>query len=152
MKKLLFLVLLFAASYSVKAQDLTWYTNLDKAIEVSNQTKKPLMLFFTGSDWCYWCHRLDGEVFSKSEFTTWAKNNVILVEVDFPRKTTLSTELQTQNNKLQQFFSIQGFPTVVFVNAVKKEGKIVYDKIGTSGYIEGGPAKWLSNANGILKK
>ncbi|MFM2228479.1 MAG: hypothetical protein RL664_1822, partial [Bacteroidota bacterium] len=28
-----------------------WETDLNKAIAVSYETKKPIMLFFTGSDW-----------------------------------------------------------------------------------------------------
>ena len=34
------------------------------------------MLFFTGSDWCGWCMRLQREVFLTPEFTKWAKDNV----------------------------------------------------------------------------
>ena len=47
------------------------------------------MLFFTGSDWCGWCIRLQKEVFFKPEFTKWAAENVVLVELDFPRKSTI---------------------------------------------------------------
>lgn len=152
MKKILLLVILIAGSVAVKAQELTWYNNLDKAIEISNQTKKPMLLFFTGSDWCGWCHRLQDEVFKQPEFVEWAKANVVLVEVDFPRKTALAPEIQNQNNHLQQEFGIQGYPTVWFVNASKKEDKIVYDKLGQTGYVAGGPPVWLGVANGILKK
>lgn len=45
MKKIIMLVLLVAGSMAVKAQELVWTNNLDKAIEISNQTKKPLLLF-----------------------------------------------------------------------------------------------------------
>jgi thioredoxin-related protein len=67
------------------AQDLTWHTDMEKAISISQKEKKPIMLFFTGSDWCGWCIRLQKEVFKKPEFIEWAKSNVVLVEVDFPR-------------------------------------------------------------------
>ncbi len=152
MKKIIMLVLLVAGSVVVKAQGLVWTNNLDKAIQISNQTKKPLLLFFTGSDWCGWCHRLQNEVFKMEEFVAWAKSNVVLVEVDFPRKTPLTPELQSQNNKLQQLFGVQGYPTVWFVNATKNEGEISYDKLGSTGYLAGGASVWLANANAILKK
>ena len=152
MKKIIMIVLLVAGSVTVQAQELIWYNNLDKAMEISKSTSKPLLLFFTGSDWCGWCHRLQDEVFKKPEFTAWAKKNVVLVEVDFPRKTALAPELQTQNNQLQQFFAVRGYPTVWFVNASKKDGKIEYEKLGSTGYLAGGTVTWLSTANSILNK
>lgn len=152
MKKILITLLLVIGSYAVEAQELVWNNNLNKAMEISKKTKKPLLLFFTGSDWCGWCMRLQNEVFKKPEFVTWATNNVVLVEVDFPRKTALSPELTAQNNELQQFFAVQGYPTVWFVNATKVDGKTNFDKLGSTGYLAGGPVAWLDVANGIIKK
>ncbi len=144
--------MLVIGSYAVEAQELVWNNNLNKAMEISKKTKKPLLLFFTGSDWCGWCIRLQTEVFKKPEFAAWAKENVVLVEVDFPRRTALSAELTAQNNELQQFFAVQGYPTVWFVNASKVDGKTNFDKLGSTGYLAGGPAAWLDVANGIIKK
>ena len=82
------------------------------------------MLFFTGSDWCGWCIRLQKEVFYKPEFIEWANDNVVLVDIDFPRnKSKQSAELQQQNNLLQQQFGIQGYPTIHFVRPDKIDGK-----------------------------
>ena len=152
MKKIFITLLLVVGSYAVEAQELVWNNNLNKAMEISKKTKKPLLLFFTGSDWCGWCMRLQTEVFKKPEFVTWAKDNVVLVEVDFPRRTALSPELTTQNNELQQFFAVQGYPTVWFVNASRVDGKTNFDKLGSTGYLAGGPAAWLNVATGIIKK
>ena len=58
-------------------KELVWYTDMNQAIAVSQKEKKPMMLFFTGSDWCGWCIRLQNEVFKKDEFTKWAKENEI---------------------------------------------------------------------------
>ncbi len=152
MKKILITLLLVIGSYAVEAQELVWNNNLNKAMEISKKTKKPLLLFFTGSDWCGWCIRLQTEVFKKPEFVTWAKDNVVLVELDFPRRTALSAELTAQNNELQQFFAVQGYPTVWFVNATSVDGKVNFDKLGSTGYLAGGPSAWLDVANGIIKK
>ena len=152
MKKILITLLLVIGSYAVEAQELVWNNNLNKAMEISKKTKKPLMLFFTGSDWCGWCIRLQTEVFKKPEFAAWAKDNVVLVEVDFPRRTALSAELTAQNNELQQFFAVQGYPTVWFVNATSVDGKANFDKLGSTGYLAGGPSAWLNVANGFIKK
>ncbi|HYV91249.1 MAG TPA: thioredoxin family protein [Chitinophagales bacterium] len=151
MKKILLVSLLIVGACAVEAQELVWTNNIDKAMEISQKTKKPLMLFFTGSDWCGWCKRLQNEVFTKPEFVTWAKDNVVLVEIDFPRRTPLTPELQAQNNQLQQFFAVQGYPTVWFVTASKKDGKINFEKLGSTGYLAGGPNAWLEAANRILQ-
>ena len=150
MKKIFIALLLIVGSIAVQAQELKWETNLDKAAAVSMKTKKPLFLFFTGSDWCGWCMRLQKEVLNTPEFAAWAKDNVILVEVDFPRRSPQLPETQKQNNELQQIFQVQGYPTVWFSTPTKKDGKINLDKIGSIGYVAGGPSKWLEGANQII--
>ena len=152
MKKILLTLLFILGSYAVEAQELVWNNNLKNSIEISNKTKKPLLLFFTGSDWCGWCIRLQTEVFKTPEFKKWANENVVLVELDFPRRTVLAPEITEQNNQLQQFFAVQGYPTVWFVNATLNDGKINMDKLGNTGYLAGGQKVWLETANGILKK
>ncbi len=152
MKKILITVLLVVGSLTVQAQELTWETNLKKASEVSMKTKKPLLLFFTGSDWCGWCIRLQNEVLKKPEFAAWAKENVVLVELDFPRRTPQIPEIQQQNMELQQIFQVQGYPTVWFALPSTVDGKMNLAKLGSTGYVAGGPSKWLETANQILGK
>ncbi|WP_298221281.1 thioredoxin family protein [Flavobacterium sp.] len=152
MKKILITLLLVVGSLTVQAQELTWETSLKKATEVSIKTKKPLLLFFTGSDWCGWCIRLQNEVLKKPEFAAWAKENVVLVELDFPRRTPQLPEIQQQNAELQQIFEVRGYPTVWFALPSVADGKTNLAKLGSTGYVAGGPAKWLEGANQILGK
>jgi len=152
MRKIFITLLLVVGTMAASAQELTWHTDMNKAVAISNKTKKPLMLFFTGSDWCGWCIRLQKEVLKTPEFATWAKDNVVLVELDFPRRTEQATEIKAQNAQLQQTFQVMGYPTVWFVNATNKDGKVNFDKLGSTGYVAGGPSAWLDGANKILKK
>ena len=152
MKKIVFTLLLVLGSMTIEAQELTWHTDINKAMEVSKKTKKPLFLFFTGSDWCGWCIRLQKEVFRTPEFTKWAKENVVLVELDYPRQTPQKPEIVKQNAELQQTFAVQGYPTVWFVNVTKNGGKDNLVKIDKTGYVAGGPTAWLAVADNILKK
>ena len=151
MKKILITVLVVMGSFAVQAQELKWETDINKAISVSNKTKKPMLLFFTGSDWCGWCIRLQKEVLKTPEFATWANKNVVLVELDYPRSKPQSDAIKNQNNGLQQTFGIQGFPTVWFATASTKGGKPSFTGIGNTGYVAGGPKAWLAVADGILK-
>lgn len=152
MKKIIVALLLFVGSFAAEAQELVWETNVTKAMAISTETKKPLLLFFTGSDWCGWCIRLQKEVLKTPEFATWAKENVVLVELDYPRKAPQTEEIKKQNNELQMAFGIQGFPTIILANATTKEGKVNFEGIGSTGYVAGGPSAWLAVANGFLKK
>lgn len=153
-KKIFITLLLVFSSLSIQAQEeLTWHTDMSKATDISIKENKPMFLFFTGSDWCGWCIRLQKEVFKTPEFIKWAKENVVLVELDFPRKNEQTDAVKMQNAQLQQQLQVRGYPTVWFVSAVKTdEGKVNLTALGSTGYVAGGPEKWLEGANQIIKK
>lgn len=145
-------MMLVFGSAAMQSQELNWHTNVKEAIAIGNKEKKPLLLFFTGSDWCGWCIRLQKEVLKTPEFAKWANANVILVELDYPKRTPQTPEIKKQNNELQEVFGIQGFPTIYLANGTNKDGKVNFEGLGSTGYVAGGPAAWLEVANGILKK
>lgn len=147
------LLILFFISFSISnAQELTWHTDMSKASELAIKEKKPMLLFFTGSDWCGWCIRLQKEVLKTTEFEKWAKENVVLVELDFPKRTPQDETIKAQNHQLQSMFQVRGYPTVWFVAPEKKEGKMNLSGLGNTGYVAGGPEKWLTVAKGIVSK
>lgn len=168
MKNTKTLILVFAlfASFCVNAQsetskkeeNLTWYTDIMKANEISMASKKPIFAFFTGSDWCGWCRKIQNDVFSKPEFIQWANKNVVLVELDFPRNKTLSPELVQQNASLQQAFQVQGYPTIWMFFLSQTTGSAQYniESLGSLGYPQGAEkgkeeVKFLKDANSILE-
>ena len=138
---------------SIQAQkELTWHTDMSKATDVSIKENKPMFLFFTGSDWCGWCIRLQKEVFKTPEFIKWAKDNVVLVELDFPRKNEQTDAVKMQNAQLQQQLQVRGYPTVWFVSAAKTaEAKVNLTALGSTGYVAGGPKVWIDGANQIIQ-
>ena len=149
MKKLLLILVAFS-SISLFAQELSWETDMSKAAERAEKEHKVIMLFFTGSDWCGWCIRLQNEVFKQADFKSWAQEKVVLVELDFPRNTPQSEDIKNQNVTLSQMFEVKGYPTVWFVKPSKAGEKINLEKIGSTGYVAGGPGAWLLGANQIL--
>jgi len=153
MKKLLFFTFVVLYSFTIQAQDeLTWYTDVSKATDIALKENKPMFLFFTGSDWCGWCIRLQKEVFKTPEFIKWAQENVVLVELDFPRKNNQTDAVKAQNAQLQQQLQVRGYPTVWFVSALKTaEAKVNLNALGSSGYVAGGPKVWIEGANQIIK-
>jgi len=152
MKKLILLLFVsFSLNSFSQQSSLDWHTDMNKAIEISVKTQKPMLLFFTGSDWCGWCKRLVKEVYDRPEFAKWAKNNVVLVEIDFPRRSKLSEETQKQNRELQQMFGVRGYPTIWFVKPeTKNQASVNLSQLGSTGYVAGGPTKWIESAEKIL--
>lgn len=151
MKKII-LFLLLVTTLHVSAQELTWHTDINKAIEISKKDKKPIILFFTGSDWCGWCIKLQKEVFFTEPFQKWAKQHVILVELDYPRKKQLEPALQQQNAQLQQMFQVKGYPTAFIVIPENVEGKVNLKQLAKSGYVAGGPEKWIESVQAAFPK
>lgn len=142
-----------------KTEALEWHTDILKANEVSKASNKPIFAFFTGSDWCGWCKKLQRDVFAKPEFMEWAKKNVVLLELDFPRAKKLSPELTQQNAGLQQTFQVQGFPTIwmFFLAKDEKTKNFTISPLGSLGYPQGAEMgkeelKFLKDANSILKQ
>lgn len=153
MKKIqLLLALTVLMSLSTMAQeDLTWHTDMNKAFDIAIKEKKPILMFFTGSDWCGWCMKLQNEVLKTADFKKWAKDKVVLVELDFPRRKEQDQNIKIQNYQLQQMFNVRGYPTIFFVNPEKTaEGKKNLKALGSTGYVRGGAQKWLEVANTIV--
>jgi protein disulfide-isomerase len=148
MKKLIvFAFVLIFQNINSQQSTLNWHTDLNKAVNISLSEKKPIMLFFTGSDWCGWCMRLKKEVFNFPEFETWTKENVVLVELDFPRRKAIDPKILNQNRELARIFGVSGYPTVWFVNPQKLDSnKLNFIKLGKLGYLAGGTNKWISAA------
>ena len=94
---LVFIIIALAQTNNAQTVDLNWHTDLSKAVSISINEKKPIMLFFTGSDWCGWCMRLKKEVFNHEKFKIWSDDQIILVELDFPRRKKLEPNILNQN-------------------------------------------------------
>ncbi|MBA0883546.1 thioredoxin family protein [Flavobacterium undicola] len=152
MKKIYLIAIFFIGLVATQAQELKWYTDVKEAVAVGNKQNKPLLLFFTGSDWCTWCMRLQKEVLTTPEFTKWAKEKVILVEVDDPRRIAQAPEIRQEYDQIRGVLGIVGYPTVYFVRGEKKDEKFNLHALGKTGYVAGGPVVWLEVANGILNQ
>ncbi|WP_248723961.1 thioredoxin family protein [Seonamhaeicola sp. ML3] len=154
MRKLVFVLAVFSIfTVEVNAQErVKWYTDINEAVEVASAQDKKLMLFFTGSDWCGWCKRLQKEVFATNDFMEWS-NKVVLVELDFPRRTPQDETIRNQNLYLQSIFKVRGYPSVYFVKPEKKpDGKTNLQNLGKTGYVRGGASAWLNVANNIVNR
>jgi protein disulfide-isomerase len=126
-------------SQVVSQPESHWLTDYKKAQEEAKSSNKFLLMEFTGSDWCGPCILLQREVFSSPEFQDYAKKNLVLLEVDFPRMKTQPHEVVAQNQELAYRYGISVFPSAIILNGDgKKVGELLgYDPgAGSKGYIE----------------
>ena len=146
MTRIFLAFILSISTYTIgAAQD--WELDLTNAIERASQKKVPIILVFQGSDWCAPCIKLDREVWSTEEFKTYAHNNFIMLQADFPRKkkNTLSKDQQEKNNMLAEKYNYKGvFPLVVVLDA---KGEIM----GETGYLKMSAAEYIDHLNTLVK-
>lgn len=133
----IFLCMMFLnANQSLEAaanntRNLKWLTNYEEAVNLSKSTSKPIVMFFTGSDWCGWCNRLEEEVFDTIAFQEIAGDKFIFLKLDYPLYTSLDARTSAQNKQLQKKYDIRSYPTLVLLDTQQQ-------KIGMTGYKPGG--------------
>ena len=135
-------IFISGAFASAESDRLTDYKQAQQEAKAGN---KFLLLNFTGSDWCGWCKKFDKEVLLQPEFKDYARDNLVVVELDFPRGKPQTPELRKQNQELAQQYEIVGFPTIVVLSA---DGQKLwrYD-----GYFPDGPAAFIAQLQKLRK-
>jgi protein disulfide-isomerase len=136
-----------------------WYTNMNDAYKQAQKLNKPILVNFTGSDWCGWCKKLTASVFSQSDFKSWADKNVVLLELDYPRGKELPPHLKTQNENIRAAVGVMGYPSVYLMdlklNAAAKTYEVVtYGKTGyksTVGEFTGEVDKMIATKASTIK-
>ena len=94
-----------------------WTMDLDAAKKLAAETKLPILLDFSGSDWCGWCKVMEENVFTQPEWAAYATNNLIMVLLDFPSdKSRVPEKYVARNEALQTEYGVQGFPTFVVLD------------------------------------
>ena len=106
-----------------------WLTDLDAAKAQGVKENKPVLVDFTGSDWCPPCKSLHKVVFESPEFAA-AASLYVLVELDFPRNKPQTPELKAKNREWQQKYAVSSFPTILLLDA--KSGE-VFGRVGGFG-------------------
>lgn len=166
MKRIAFALALTLAAFTVKAEEAVkpatsgatpgeWTMDFDAAKKVAAEKKLPLFINFTGSDWCGWCKLMDASVFSKEAWKAYAKENLLLVWIDFPRDATLVPEqFKSRNETLQREFGVRGFPTYIVLesDATTSLGQLGASREATPETFIRGLRKLFLNRPGELNK
>lgn len=105
----------------LKKESEHWVTDLPAALAQAKTENKLVLIDFTGSDWCPPCKILHDKVLTQKPFLDHAKQNLVLVMLDFPRSKPQSPELAKANQDLAKQFNVEGFPTLVLLDGGGKE-------------------------------
>lgn len=135
---LVFILMTMSCMAAKDTNDDIWSENFEEVLRESKISNKPILINFTGSDWCRWCIILHKEVFDQPAFIDYAKNDLILFKADFPRRIKQSDELKKQNQELLEKYQIQGFPTILLIDHE-------LNVIGRTGYREGGEIQYIEH-------
>lgn len=138
-------LLLFLLSTLSFSQD--WKASYAEALTCAKEKSKPIILVFSGSDWCGPCIKLEKTIWQSDDFKSYANDHYILYRADFPRKKAnqLSKDLTAQNGMLAERFNPKGhFPLVVLLDNEEQ-------LLGTTGYKKATPNEYISHLNTFLK-
>lgn len=136
------LLLVFGVS-GLFSQTRTWGQDYQAALDKAKKTNTPILMNFSGSDWCKWCKKLDAEVFSQDAFKQYAGKNLVLLLIDKPAQKPQSVATVKQNDALMAKYQIQGFPTVLILSPA---GEL----IARTGYQFGGAEKYVEHLKGLI--
>ncbi len=145
--------LFVTASFAFSAE--AWTRDFEAAKTRAKAENKPIFLYFTGSDWCGWCKKMEKDILTKKEFLDYASENLVLVELDYPRKPENKEKQpeaeRTQNKELDKKFKIEGYPTVYLVDAsgelLKGSGDFAEQE-----HMKDGPAGYANALKDFLAK
>jgi len=128
--KNIIIIVLFICAGSLQAQEssINWLTDFESAKDLAKKEGKPVLMYFTGSDWCAPCKKLKTDFFNTEKFAEKAQSFVLLM-VDLPRRSGVITPSQKRRNMLlsQKYNRRGSFPALVALSA---EAKILKDLNG----------------------
>lgn len=106
-------LLLAVVATTARASD-GWLTSYPDALAAAEETGKPVLAIFTGSDWCQHCRTLERNVLETPEFREWAADRVILLMIDLPQE-GISSEVRKARSRVCIKYGVRSFPNSVLI-------------------------------------
>ena len=111
-----------------KTTAINWQKTFKEAVTKAKKEHKPILIYFTGSDWCGPCIQLDENLFHTDKFIGFSNENLVLYVADYPRNRDLvTTENKIINKQLSKKYQQESFPTMIMVD---ENGKMLGRKNG----------------------
>ena len=110
---------------------LPWTEDLDSALITAKNQSIPVYLFFTGSEWCVWCKKMDREIHNSDAFRQKMIGQCIFVRVELPA----GSKPSKGTKKLLDLYHVSGVPTVILLSPEGKEiTRFQYQQISPDAY------------------
>lgn len=119
------------------ASEVSWHENFETALAESGQTGRPILAIFTGSDWCPHCKTLEEHVLDTAAFADWARDRVVLLEIDMPQE-GITREVRLERSRVCLSYGVRSFPSVVLIGT--DGGKL----FSHSGYTGQSTSLWIA--------
>jgi len=136
-------ILSFAAAEG-RGDSIDWQEDFSKAQATAKESGRLLILYFSGSDWCLWCKKLEDELFSSDEIREGIPLRAVPLRLDFPQGKRLAPSRQLQNKVLRSRFDVRAFPRVIIYDPA--ESKALWQH----GYLEVEATNYLRQIDRIL--
>lgn len=118
------------------------------AIASADSSDRPVLLVFSGSDWCQPCIRFEKQVLSDTVFRQFAESRLDVVKADFPQRKKLSPEKSRENERLAEQYNPEGrFPFVVLLHADRSVWAVLPSSARNGGEFVGILKSYLSSSN-----
>ncbi|HWL52479.1 MAG TPA: thioredoxin family protein [Chthoniobacteraceae bacterium] len=132
-RRLILLAALLATLGTARADE--WLTDYKEAVTKAAEEKKPLLINFTGTNWCPPCIQLEKRVFSRKEFKEYAAKNLVLLKLEFPppgqtelapppaplrAAEPMTMEKLQENVLLAEQYRVEGYPTLLLISPKTK--------------------------------
>lgn len=123
------------------------------ASAAADSSDRPVLLVFSGSDWCQPCIRFEKQVLSDAAFRQFAETRLDVVKADFPQRKKLPPEIIRENERLAERYNPEGgFPHVVLLRADRSVWAVLPSNARNGGEFVGMLESYLSSSNGSADK
>jgi thioredoxin-related protein len=126
---LLLCLLAPSASAAPPPKTVTWNPNYTAALGLAKRLNKPILAYFSGSDWEPYTQKLDKDVLKTPMFAKWVADNVIPFQADYPAKKP-NDPWKKQNKDLETKYQISTIPVFLLLDP---DGEVIaratYDNV-----------------------
>lgn len=130
-------------SNSPQANEIDWCETYTESVKKARKENKPLLILFTGTNWCPACMKLEREVLNKPQFAQALGNKFVFYKAEFPSPTPEGLN-SSPDKVLLDRYNVDKFPTFVAIDGF---GALLF----TMNYASGGPDVYIRTLNDKLQ-
>jgi thiol-disulfide isomerase/thioredoxin len=94
-----------------------WTMDLDAAKSYAASNDVPVLLFFTGSDWCKYCKKTQEQIFTKEIWREYALDRLAMVYIDIPKDNSLlPKKYHERNEAMKESYELRGVPSFILLD------------------------------------